>query len=129
MTLGLPVYVLALIAPFSTAVLPDQSCPHIPSNLSRSSTPLNPLSVFLALQTSKLTPFTYQRRSNELLRQLRRPKPLHHLRQGHRRPLESPARRRRRRHGDGYGQEGKAGAAQESDAGGGGATEQTVEEG
>ena len=129
MTLGLPVYVPTLIAPLSTAILPDPIRPHIPSSLSPSTALFYALSVSLSLRTSKLTPFTHQRRSNELLRQFRRAKSLHYFRQRYRRPPKSPARRWRRRHGDGHSQEGKAGAAQESHAGSSGAAEQTVEEG
>ena len=51
-----------------------------------------------------------------LRRQLGCSKPLHHFRQGHRRPLESIARSRRWRHGHGYSQKGKAGVEEERHA-------------
>ena len=67
--------------------------------------------IFLALAGLSKEPLTYcpeQWSRHVLRRQLRRSKPLHYLRQGHRRSSEQTTRRRRRGHGHGYGEEGEA---------------------
>ena len=97
MTLGLPVYVKQ-----------REPCP-----LDLAAAPCSKISSLHTIANAEIS----QRRGDELLRQFRRAKSLHHLRQGHRGSTQSSPRRGRGRYGHGNGQEGKARVEEKGHAG------------